>query len=224
LGSQRFNVEELFLQAVEKDSGERQAFLETTCVDGKVRARVQALLKAHDDAGDFLDVAAVQLSSLADTKEDRASDSDSTSVYESEPPSVHDLREFLAPCDKPDRLGLLAHYEILEILGRGGMATVLRSVDVKLNRVVAIKVMAPQLAADAMSRQRFHREAQSAAAVRHDNVIAIHAVDEWKGLPYLVMECVCGGFARKRHFAIELAHLQENSPRHLHLPEQARTS
>jgi serine/threonine protein kinase len=184
LGSQRFNVEELFLQAVEKDPVERQAFLEATCTDGEVRARVQALLKAHNNAGDFLDVAAVQLSPLADTKEDRASDSN--------PTSVHDLLEFLAPCDTPDRLGLLAHYEILEILGRGGMATVLRAVDVKLNRVVAIKLMAPQLAADPMSRRRFHREAQAAAAVRHDNVVAIHAVDEWKGLPYLVMECISG--------------------------------
>jgi serine/threonine protein kinase len=190
LGSQRFNVEELFLQAVEKDPAQRQAFLEAACADGKVRTRVQALLKAHDSAGDFLDAPAITPSPLADTAKNRASDTD--------PTSVHEPLEFLAPCDTPDRLGLLAHYEILEILGRGGMATVLRAVDAKLNRVVAIKVMAPQLAADAMSRKRFHREAQAAAAVRHDNVVAIHAVDEWKGLPYLVMECISGQSLQQR--------------------------
>jgi serine/threonine protein kinase len=92
----------------------------------------------------------------------------------------------------PDRLGLLAHYEILEIVGRGGMGVVLQGVDVRLNRVVAIKVLAPQLAANAMSRQRFLREAQAAAAVSHDHVVTIHAVNEFKGLPYLVMEYISG--------------------------------
>src|SRR5260370_2361645 len=72
------------------------------------------------------------------------------------------------------------------------MGIVLRGVDVKLNRVVAIKVLAPQLAANAVARQRFLREAQAAAAVSHDHVVAIHAVDEWNGLPYLVMEYVSG--------------------------------
>lgn len=191
MASQRLNVEEVFLLAVEKEPAKRSAFLEARCADSKLRARVEALLKAHDSAGDFfLDVAAVQPSLLADTKDHGASASD--------PTAVHDLREFLAPCDTPDRLGKLAHYEILEILCRGGMGTVLRAVDVKLNRVVAVKVMAPQLAADAMSRRRFHREAQAAAAVRHDHVVAIHAVDEWKGLPYLVMECVSGQSLQQR--------------------------
>ncbi len=184
MASQRLNVEEIFLLAVEKAPAERSAFLEATCADRKLRARVEALLKAHDSAGDFLDVPAVQPSTLADSKGDRTSDSDST--------IVHELLEFLAPCDTPDRLGLLAHYEIVEVLGRGGMGIVLRGLDVKLNRVVAIKVLAPQLAANAMARQRFLREAQAAAAVSHDHVVAIHAVDEWKGLPYLVMECVSG--------------------------------
>jgi serine/threonine protein kinase len=103
-----------------------------------------------------------------------------------------ELLDFLDRCDTPDRLGFLAHYEILEVVGRGGMGTVLRGVDAKLKRVVAIKVMAPQLAANAMARQRFQREAQAAAAVSHHHVVAIHAVDEFNGLPYLVMEYVSG--------------------------------
>jgi hypothetical protein len=109
-----------------------------------------------------------------------------------------ELLDFLDRCDTPDRLGRLAHYEILDVVGRGGMGTVLRGVDVKLNRVVALKVMAPQLAANAMARQRFQREAQAAAAVSHQHVVAIHAVDEFKGLPYLVMEYVPGSSLQQK--------------------------
>ena len=77
-------------------------------------------------------------------------------------------------------------------------AIVLRGLDVKLNRVVAIKVLAPQLAANATARQRFLREAQAAAAVSHDHVVAIHAVDEFNGLPYLVMEYVSGSSLQQK--------------------------
>lgn len=61
MDNQRLNVEEVFLQAVAKDPAQRQAFLDATCADRKVRTRVEELLKAHDSAGDFLDGPAVQL-------------------------------------------------------------------------------------------------------------------------------------------------------------------
>jgi serine/threonine protein kinase len=179
LGSQRSSVEEVFLQAVQEDPAQRQAFLDTACTDGEVRTRVEALLKAHDSVGSFLDGPAVQ-SSPQHTNVD-----------------VAETLDFLDPCDKPDRLGLLAHYEISEILGRGGMGIVLRGLDVKLNRVVAIKVLAPHLA-NATARRRFLREAQAAAAVSHDHVVAIHAVDEFNGLPYLVMEYVSGSSLQQK--------------------------
>src|SRR5262249_34785708 len=185
-----FTVEEVFLQAVEKDPADRQAFLDSTCADVKVRTRVDALLKAHDSAGAFLESPAVQPATLADTEGFRAPHSETTSSDET--------LDFLDRCDTPGRLGLLAHYEILEILGRGGMGIVLRGVDVKLNRVVAIKVLAPQLAANAMARQRFLREAQAAAAVSHPHVVAIHAVDEFNGLPYLVMEYIPGSSLQEK--------------------------
>ena len=178
--AQRSSVEEVFLQAVQKDHAERAAFLDATCADSKVRTRVEALLKAHDNASSFLDGPAVRPAPVSGTSEPQASDCDTSSAQAP--------LDFLDRCDTPDRLGLLAHYEILEILGRGGMGIVLRGVDVKLSRVVAIKVLAPQLAANAVARQRFLREAQAAAAVTHNHVVTIHAVDEFKGLPYLVME------------------------------------
>jgi serine/threonine protein kinase len=99
---------------------------------------------------------------------------------------------FLDPSTDPDALGRLGHYEVSEVLGRGGMGIVLKAFDPLLHRSVAIKVMAPQLAGSAAARKRFAREAQAAASIRHENVVGIYAVLEWRGLPYLVMEYVDG--------------------------------
>lgn len=106
--------------------------------------------------------------------------------------------DFLKPAAKPGQLGRLGHYEVLEVIGRGGMGVVLKALDQSLQRVVAIKVMAPQLAANARARKRFVREAQAAAAVRNDHVIDIHAVEEPEGLPYLVMEYIAGVSLQER--------------------------
>jgi WD40 repeat protein/tRNA A-37 threonylcarbamoyl transferase component Bud32 len=100
--------------------------------------------------------------------------------------------DFLDPPTQPEQLGRLGPYEIREALGSGGMGIVLKAFDPKLHRVVAIKVLAPQLATSATARKRFVREAQAAAAVRDQHVVDIHAVDEANGLPYLVMEYISG--------------------------------
>lgn len=99
---------------------------------------------------------------------------------------------FLQPSQKPGSIGRLEHYEILEVIGRGGMGIVLKAFDDTLHRVVAIKVLAPHLASNSVSRQRFLREARAAAAVVHDHVVTIHAVAETNGIPYLVMQLIAG--------------------------------
>src|SRR5262245_13466951 len=76
--------------------------------------------------------------------------------------------DFLEPSAKPGSLGRLGHYEVLEVVGRGGMGVVLRAFDEKLHRV-AIKVLAPAPASNGAARQRFVREARAAAAVTHEN-------------------------------------------------------
>ena len=86
----------------------------------------------------------------------------------------------------------IGNFRLIEEIGHGGMGIVLKAHDKKLKRDVAIKVLAPYLAADAEAVQRFVREAQSAAAVRHDNVVTIHAVEEANGSPFLVMELING--------------------------------
>ncbi|MBS0266999.1 MAG: protein kinase [Planctomycetes bacterium] len=103
----------------------------------------------------------------------------------------------LAPSQRQDSLGRLAHYEILEELGCGAFGTVYRAFDDKLLRVVAIKILAPDLALTTIARERFLREARAAAAIRHENVVAIHMVEE-APLPYLVMEYIPGQSLQQR--------------------------
>jgi serine/threonine protein kinase len=105
---------------------------------------------------------------------------------------------FLGPPEEPGQLGTLAQYQILEVVGRGGMSVVFKAFDGRLRRVVAVKVMAPQLAANAAARRRFDREARAAAAVSHEHVVAIHDVNEAGGLPYLVMHYVAGPSLQER--------------------------
>ena len=106
--------------------------------------------------------------------------------------STEAVTDFLDASKNADHLGRLGAYEIVEVIGRGGMGIVLRGIDSRLNRVVAIKVLAPELASNPNARRRFYREGQAAAAVSHDHVVTIHAVDDHERLPYLVMEFVAG--------------------------------
>ncbi len=106
--------------------------------------------------------------------------------------------DFLEPSDKPGSLGRLGHYEVQDVVGRGGMGVVLKAFDESLHRVVAIKVMAAQLATSATARRRFVREARAAAAVTHDHVITIHAVEESGALPHIVMQYVAGASLQDR--------------------------
>jgi len=83
-------------------------------------------------------------------------------------------------------------YSILDTIGEGGMAIVYRAKDTLLNRVVAIKVLRPQYASDSEFRERFRREAQSAAALSHPNIVNVYDVGEDSGSNYIVMEWVDG--------------------------------
>ena len=104
----------------------------------------------------------------------------------------------LAPTDDPQSLGRIGGYEVRGVIGEGGMGVVLKALDVALNRYVAIKTLAPHLAASGAARRRFAREAQAAAAVVHENVIEIYAVHEHNTLPYLVMPYLRGTSLQRR--------------------------
>ncbi|GAA4453122.1 serine/threonine-protein kinase [Novipirellula rosea] len=105
---------------------------------------------------------------------------------------------FLEESDHSGSLGRFGRFEIVEILGRGGMGIVMRGFDPALDRHCAVKVLAPELATSAPARKRFSREAKSAAAVVHPHVVPIQNVDEHDGLPYLVMPVVEGRSLQQR--------------------------
>src|SRR5262245_3602311 len=86
----------------------------------------------------------------------------------------------------------LGPYEILSLLGAGGMAEVYRARDPQLNRTIAIKILPETTAADPERRARFEREAQSIAALSHPNIVTIYSVEEADGVLFLAMEYVEG--------------------------------
>ncbi len=164
---------DIFIAALKKeDPAQRQAYLDEACAQQpELRVQVENLLRLNDGAGSFLEKPTVKPTVEWDSAT---------------------LLEFLAPTAQPGSQGRLGHYEIQEVIGKGGMGVVLRGFDEKLHRVVAIKMMAAQLATSATARRRFTREAQAAAAVSHDHIVTIYAVEEADGLPYLVMQYVAG--------------------------------
>jgi eukaryotic-like serine/threonine-protein kinase len=115
-------------------------------------------------------------------------------------PSGEQKLDFLKPSSEPGRIGHLGTFDIVREVGRGGMGVVLHAYDPCLQRDVAVKVIDPQLANNEVARQRFCREARAAAAVTHDNLVAVHQVDEDEdsGLPYLVMQLVIGESLEQR--------------------------
>jgi WD40 repeat protein/tRNA A-37 threonylcarbamoyl transferase component Bud32 len=98
----------------------------------------------------------------------------------------------LAPPQRAGELGTFGRYRVLQKLGHGGMGAVYLGFDPVLDRKVALKVMLPQYAADAVARERFLREARTAAQVRSDHVVTIHDVDEQAGMPFIAMEYLLG--------------------------------
>ena len=93
----------------------------------------------------------------------------------------------------------LGQYEITEVIGKGGMATVYRAYQPRLKRDVAVKVMLSPLAADPTFRERFEREAQAIARLRHPNILSIHDYGETQDKRlYLVMDYVQGGTLQER--------------------------
>ena len=86
----------------------------------------------------------------------------------------------------------IGSYRVEFQLGQGGMGTVYRALDTKLNRPVAIKVLSNDLA-DASARRRFQREAQMASSLNHPHILTVHDIGEFEGRHYLVTEYVDGG-------------------------------
>jgi serine/threonine protein kinase/formylglycine-generating enzyme required for sulfatase activity len=197
------NEREIFQKALDHmDLAQRQAYVAQVCGDdAALRARIEALLTSHASESQFLNVPALeQLQPPALSSDDTATlhiQGGGDAVADETKPDDEIPLGFLQPATRPDSLGRIGHYEVLQVLGQGGFGIVFRAFDEVLHRIVAVKVLSPQMASTSPARKRFIREARSSAKVRHENVVQTYEVEE-QPLPYIVMEFIPGETLQQR--------------------------
>ncbi len=111
---------------------------------------------------------------------------------------LQQLQSYFGPTDDPTKLGRLGRYEVVGFVGKGSTGVVLKAFEPQLGRYVAIKVLSPSFASNGPARARFQREARAIAAVSHEHVVPVFAVDEYAGLPFIVMQYASGGSLQQR--------------------------
>ena len=158
-------VEEIYQAALDRDLAARPAFLAEACAgDEALRHEVESLLDAHRSEGRFLESGAMKM-------------------------AARDLAAGMPRATAGQRLGA---YQLVELLGAGGMGEVWRALDPGLRRHVAIKILPSQFSADPDRLRRFEQEAQAAGRLNHPNVLSVYAIGEHEGFPYLVTELLEG--------------------------------
>jgi serine/threonine protein kinase len=123
-----------------------------------------------------------------------------TGAGTSDTPAPRDPRApvAFAPAQRPGELGRLGGYRILKRLGEGGMGAVFLAEHDGLKRLDALKVMKPEAVASPQAKDRFLREARTAAAIKHDHVVTIYHVGEDNGVPFIAMELLEGESLEER--------------------------
>lgn len=178
------NLEDLFSRALEQPHDQRETFLKRRCgEDTELLNDLMSMLRMDARENDILSQPII----------DRAVfERFHTASRDRRERAVSQLVDQLETSPNPDALGRIHIYDIMEVIGSGGMGIVFRAIDSRLQRTVAVKVLAPLLAADEVAHDRFMREAQAVAKIKHPHVIAVFSVDEFKEIPYIVMEYIEG--------------------------------
>jgi serine/threonine protein kinase len=168
------------------------------------RSRLAALSGEGAWLNDWMDSVGAQTSEHAHTSVSRSSASSIVIAVDSSDEMNKDIQcdsvrlDFLGKATHPELLGRLGRYDIERLIGMGGYGIVFKARDSELNRVVAIKVLAPHLMNSGPARQRFAREAQASAAVVHDHVVPIYDVVADSGISYFVMQFISGESLQER--------------------------
>ena len=166
-------IEALLDEVFERPAGERRAFLDQACAGNpELRAQMEALLTADEQAGGFLATPAHQAAAelLADA------------CGEAAPLADRELGPYRLVCE----------------IGSGGMGVVYEAEDTRLRRRVAIKLLPPEYSRDRAAKERFLREARAASALDDPNICTVHDIGEHDGQLYIVMAYYEGETLKER--------------------------
>jgi serine/threonine protein kinase/Tol biopolymer transport system component len=165
-------VKEIFQGALELQGAERASFLDRECADqSAVREEVESLLRSYEIAGSFM-----------------------------EAPAVAQAADSLAGADQKLTPGQrVKQYQIVSLIGEGGMGEVYLATDTTLGRRIALKVLPAFVSKDPERLRRFTQEARTASRLSHPNVCVVHEIGETDdGRPFIAIEYVAGMTLRQR--------------------------
>jgi eukaryotic-like serine/threonine-protein kinase len=158
-------IEKLYHSALELDRSRRKAFLDQACSgDGEPRREVESLLACQPSAEQFIEAPALEVTAKG--------------MARNRPQSFIGQQ--------------ICSYQILSLLGTGGMGEVYHARDTRLKRTVAIKVLPSNQMSDPERKKRFIQEARSASVLNHPNIITIYDIGSENGIDFMVMEYVQG--------------------------------